>query len=119
MKTLLILGLLAVIGCGTNTPFKRGEPREGGENPVSGASAGLNESDFSSRIFPLLDRDCTGCHGNPAPSFEAAKSRVVFRNLNESQLYMRASGKEEHETIWTDESDELKALVAWIMGKSL
>jgi hypothetical protein len=120
MKTIAVLtSFMLLIGCGTSTPFERGAKKDGqGPNPVGESGVELDEQAYMEKIFPLLERDCTGCHGNPAPDFNRAKAIAVFKRPNESAIILRPTGTE-HEVIWAAGSPELALVTKWIMGEPI
>ena len=119
MKLLICLTLTALLAaCGTPTPFERG-PRKENEAPappVGETAEGLSEQVYMEKIFPLLESQCSGCHGNPAPDFNAAKSLAVFKQPGNSPILLRPTGTD-HETIWAAGSSEAGLVTKWIMGE--
>ncbi|MEQ1877224.1 MAG: hypothetical protein ABL958_11295 [Bdellovibrionia bacterium] len=118
MKTLTTLAsILLLIGCGSPTPFERGQKKESeGPGPVSETATDFSEKVYMEKIFPLLERDCTGCHGNPAPDFNHAKAIAVFQKPEQSPIVLRPTGTE-HEAVWAPGSAELALVTKWIMGE--
>jgi cytochrome c553 len=106
------------LGCGSPNPFQRGPKKDDdGPSPVGESGTGLSEQVYMEKIFPILERDCTGCHGNPAPDFNRAQSLAVFHKPDESAIMVRPSGGDGHAEIWASGSAELELVRKWIMGE--
>lgn len=153
--------LMMMVGCGNQTPFKRGPhaPAEGvitpaGElpgpkPPPDGTGQGqstdkdhqepisppfdglkLDEAFFDEKIAAVetLGGECIGCH-NSAPmdfrQFEDFSHFAIPGDLEGSKVLQAAQGilvrgdGARHRKFLDPESEELKTLVAWIMGATL
>ena len=117
---------LVFLGCGAERPFDRGQ-RISGPGDIEGKptpdpsgtpgptpSEALSEEFFVTKVLPLLESDCTGCHENKAGNYETAKSLVVKGDFASSPLVRKAQGLDGHDAIWEVGSEALKALKAWI-----
>ncbi|MCB0351725.1 MAG: hypothetical protein KDD38_11115, partial [Bdellovibrionales bacterium] len=125
MKQLLALTILclALAGCGSDQPFKRGsrdgagggsnggssKPGDGGAKPTPS----LNKEYFETALRSEFESDCKRCHGNPAASFEMAVKLVIPGHADRSPLYLLATGSG-HKKVWPVDSAKAEALASWI-----
>ncbi len=79
----------------------------------------LNLNFFTQKLYPVLDVKCSLCHENPGNTFEAAKKIVVFKDINNSELYLYGAGKNGHRAVLKEGSPDLQTLVDWINGAVL
>lgn len=102
------------IGCGSKVPFTRGASIQNEENKLSGTTAAPSAADFERYVLPVLEQNCTSCHGNPAPDYATALSIVKVGRPAESDLYLKATGQKSHRKILTIESQQARNIEDWI-----
>jgi hypothetical protein len=107
------------LGCGAQDPFSRGQKST--EDSQSSAQAGqkpilLSRELFETAVQPLVKKDCSGCHANPAVNMETAKSKVVLGKPEESPLWLKAVGLLGHTKKWDKTSAEALLISSWING---
>ncbi|MBI4403897.1 MAG: hypothetical protein HY537_07045 [Deltaproteobacteria bacterium] len=103
-------------GCGAYSLFQRGEKVTKPTGPTVNKETLTAEQMFTQFVAPALEKSCKGCHANPAPTYEAAKTKITGKNPDESALYFMAKG-ESHPggKIWAEGSTQLSDLHDWIM----
>ncbi|MFN8845252.1 MAG: hypothetical protein ACK5V3_13590 [Bdellovibrionales bacterium] len=119
MKTLILLMIICFLGCGSQDPFSRGQKSAQDNN--SSAQSGTKPLQLSRELFetsvqPVVKKDCSGCHGNPAENMQAAQSKIVLGRPEESKLWMKAVGMLGHPKRWDKTSAEAILLSSWING---
>lgn len=113
----LLLGVVLISGCGVSDPFSRGRAsdRDGIINPTSPNAATLDRAYFDANLKGLFANKCSGCHDNPAESYDAALTRVAIGHPERSDLFLRATGQAAgHYEVFARGSREREALETWI-----
>jgi hypothetical protein len=117
------LGCVGGLGCGTDSPFSRGAPVDGGVAPHSDAGADIS---FRADIDPLFVSKCLACHagsagalklvGEPAADLTASRAFVDAAQPDQSPLYLKPTGLAAHGggAPLAASSDEAKLLLLWI-----
>ena len=114
---------LALLGCGTENPFGRGEDFDDGTAVTPGPGGNVS---FATNIKPVLKK-CTSCHSGGTGgwtydggtnAYMQATSVVDADNPENSLLLLKGTGKNGHGggAIFSITSDDYKALLAWIQG---
>ena len=81
------------------------------------STPGLDAQVFAAKVLPVLDRKCSTCHDNPAPTFADAQKVTVFAHPEQSDLFLFATGKKSgHRAVLKDGSVEYATLLNWING---
>lgn len=139
MKKILLPLVLFASACGSQTPLRRGDtpqieiktlatnntPDQPADQPAPPPEPPPEPTDvdknyFEQAIFPFLDKKCNLCHDNPAKDFESAKAMIVFKNPEQSKLYIYATASGvQHRKVFAKDSAEAIAMVSWINGGRL
>ena len=112
---------LALVGCGTENPFDRGEDFDDGTVEAPGAAESVS---FATDVKPALSK-CSSCHAGGtggwtydggANAFGQVLSVVDLDDPENSTLLVKGSGGNGHGggKVFSVSSEDYKALLAWI-----
>ncbi|MCB0404780.1 MAG: hypothetical protein KDD51_08330 [Bdellovibrionales bacterium] len=116
----LLVGVITFIvcGCGADRPLQRG-------HHVAGApdADAPDKPYFETRVLKMLRLSvfeggvgCLGCHGEKIGTYEQALKKIVYKNLEGSDLWQRATSGSHHGVRWDLNSEAARVLKAWILG---
>ncbi|MBI4403701.1 MAG: hypothetical protein HY537_06055 [Deltaproteobacteria bacterium] len=72
------------------------------------------EDFFNKNVGPNINKFCKLCHANPAPTYTDAKKMIVAGKPQESKLYLKATGQDNHKVVWAAGTEKAENLRKWI-----